>query len=157
MKIKSISLVLVISSGFALSACGDRTKFDVAKNWIPALSPGHGRLLVYHPRELMTTLSTFTFVLNGEEIADFNSGTGFYLDLKAGQYEISYNRLRRKLKIAIPAGESVYVKYTVVLEEVEGRNFRVDQVPTDQGANEMNHVFLIEPKIPYFRVPYFYF
>jgi len=150
------SLSLLILVGLLLSACGDRTKFEAAKNWIPPLSRGEGRLFVYQPRNLFTTFTTFTFVLNGKEVADFNSGTGFYLDLKAGEYEVAYNRGARKLKINVPEGGELYLKYSIVVQSSDGRNFRVDQVSKETGEAEMDRTFLIPAEIPTIRQPRFY-
>ena len=152
--IKSLSLLFL--AGLLLSACGNRTKFETAKNWIPPLHRGEGRLFVYQPRDIFTTFSTFTFVLDGKEIADFNSGTGFYLDLKAGEYEVSYNRGKGKMKIAVPEGEELYLKYSIVVQSTDGRNFRVDQVSKKVGEEEMGHTFLIDPEVPYIRFPRIY-
>ena len=157
MNFKSLNILLTwLIFGLVLSSCGDRTKFETAKHWIPALLPGEGRLFVYQKRNLLTTFSTSTFVLNGKEIADFNSGTSFFIDLKAGEYEIGHSDSKRKYKITVPEGGELYLKYSFSITSTNGRNFRVKQVPADVGAKEIDRTFLIDPKVPLFRIPYIY-
>ncbi len=141
--------VLLIS--LSLASCGNQPKYGDAKKWLPEPLPGDGRLFVYRPSNVFTSLSPFTFVMDGKEVADFYSGTGFYLDVKAGRHDVSYNGGRGKLSLDIPEGGSVYLKYRVVTDSVDKSNFVVTQMASDIAETEMDDLLLIEAEIPSVR------
>jgi hypothetical protein len=147
--IRKILSVLLVS--LSLASCGNQPKYGDAKKWLPELLPGDGRLFVYRPSNIFTSLSPFTLVLNWLEVGDFYSGTGFYLDVKSGRHEESYNGGKGKLFLEVPEGGSVYLKYKVVADNVDTSNFVVTQMAAGAAKKEMDDLLLIEAEIPTVR------
>lgn len=145
---KLVSLFLL---SLLLVSCGNQPRYGDAKKWLPETLPGDGRVFVYQPRNIFTTISPFTFVLDGKEIVDFYSGTGFYLDIAAGKHLVSYNGGKGKVEIDVPDGGALYLKYRIVTDDVSKSNYIVTNVPAETADVEMESTLLIEPKMPYTR------
>jgi len=156
MKIR-LSVLGIILLGFTLSACAGRAPYGDAKLWLEEIDPGKGRIFVYRNHNPLTMFFPFTFVLDGKEVADFHSGTGFYRDVKPGKHTITYNRGKQKMEISVPESEQVFIKFSLVSDLSDPTNWVVSVMPPREGDREMERTILIEGTLPADRGPRIYF
>jgi hypothetical protein len=152
-----LSVLGIFLLGFALSACAGRAPYGDAKLWLEEVDPGKGRIFVYRNRNPLTMFFPFTFVLDGEEVADFHSGTGFYRDVKPGKHTITYNHGKQKMEINVPERQQVFIKFSLVSDMTAPTNMMVSVIPPREGDREMERTILIEGTLPVDRGPRLYF
>ena len=105
---KSFFIVLV---AFLLTGCATSgPKFVEMKNSIPNISPDTGRIYIYRPSSLGAAVRP-KVKLNGETVGEAVSWGFFYVDRKAGNYEImTSTEVERELSLTLDKGQVRYVR-----------------------------------------------
>lgn len=102
----------------------------------PALAPaGSAVVYFYRPPEMQGSALTLHVMDKGAEIATLKNGQFVAVPMEPGQHEFSTNATRREtVTIDVTAGETYYLRYTMVLgayknTRVFAREYAEDAVP----------------------------
>ena len=134
---------------FSLVGCASGNLYSVAKNDIPTLKPDMGRIFVYRSFNPLSLLRPLVFKLDGKNIADTYSATIFYHDVKPGKHTINFTGGHPDFSFNLTMGGAVYIRYSVVPDEVAKGNAIAELVDPKVAINELKNVRLIEKKIRY--------
>ncbi len=143
-KLKCCLYVVVFA---VLSGCATGPKFADAVEKIPAVSQDKGRIFVYRNANPLMALFQRVFTMDGKDIADVFNGTSFYHDTTPGSHTVSYNTPKENLKFSVPAGGSVYLKYTIGAGSTAENSTEVRIVPEVFAKQEIIDTMLIDAEI----------
>ncbi len=140
-KIGMFALMLV------LVGCASGEPYGTAKSKIPPLKPDMGRIFVYRSINPLAIFKPRVFRLDGKPIGDTYSATIMYHDTSPGKHVVNYNSDRSSLDINVPAGGSIYLKYSIVSDSVAIGNTAVTIIDTKTAESELPGIHLIETTI----------
>jgi hypothetical protein len=114
------NLISVTILGALLSACAtDPKQQPPASGPVPQLAAGHGRIYFYR-NSSRAPLVQPAVKLNGEVVGTAKPEVAYFVDRKAGQYEIQASTEEKKLNLSLAAGEEKYVRLTVTFGLIGG-------------------------------------
>ena len=107
----SLMLMLVISI-IGCASTGER--YSIMKDDLPSLSPEKGRIFFYRPSAFFGIAMQPDILLNGKKVGPSSSGTFFYTDVNAGEYQVTTLKVfypgEISVNFEIKENEIVYVK-----------------------------------------------
>ena len=110
MKTVTKSFFIVLVAFLLISCATSGPKFVEMKNSIPNISPDTGRIYIYRPSSLGAAVQP-EVKLNGETVGKAISWGFFYVDRKAGNYEImTSTEVERELSLTLDKGQVRYVR-----------------------------------------------
>ncbi len=147
MHIKNLSIVLLVAT-FVLTGCAIGTPFDEAKSEIPGIAEGKARVFVYRTTNLVTLAFPRKFVVDGKHIANILAGNSYYVDFAPGDHAVTDGGGDFVLKLKLEAGQTKYVRYSVVGDSVAKGNTLIEDVPETQALDHLKSTQFLGSKTP---------
>lgn len=147
MRMKKLSIVLLLTS-FVVAGCAIGTQFEEAKSGIPELANGKSRIFVYRTANLVTLAFPRKFVVDGKHIANILAGNSYYVDFAPGDHTITDGGGDFVLKLKLEAGQTKYVRYSIVGDSVAKGNTIIEDVPETQAFDHLRNTQFLGSKTP---------
>ena len=110
---KLFSILLVACCAALFAGCATGPAYSVYKSSIPPLAQDQGRIFFYRNAGLGAALVP-DIKLNGQVIGSSQTGTFFYIDRPAGDYQVeTTTEVRRTLSLTLDKNQTRFVRFDV--------------------------------------------
>jgi hypothetical protein len=136
MKYIRLFVILFIATG--LIGCASGMKYSEFKPQMPSPSPDTGRIFFYRPSVLGAAIQP-SVMLNNEKVGKAISHGFFYVDRKAGEYQVvTSTEVKRKLSFVLDKGQKRYVRFSIGIGFFVGHVYG-ELVDPDVGMKEIQN------------------
>lgn len=139
---KYVLILLSLTSLFLLCSCASGPRYTEMQSTIPQLRPDQGRVFVYRVSSPFGAMVQPDILIDGKVVGQSEPGGFLYVDLLAGNHEISTTtETEKKLSFALDAGQVRYVKTEVSIGVMMGRvqPYLVDEAEGKAAILELSY------------------
>ena len=109
-------LITILLSAISLIGCASGPKFADSVKYVPAPTPGYGRIWFYRESRFYAAARHPDILLNGQKIGDSKPGGFFYVDRPAGNYVVACESPEiNECRLVVEPGSTKYVRFNIAM------------------------------------------